>query len=99
MEVYSDHDNREELWKDMFCRLLPDSSMTYANSILRWMKEEQVNNWRFLLILASSFQGNFSHFQFIKNSISACMADLRRERDRVIVTMKQVPEMIIVNAL
>lgn len=44
MEVYSDHDNREELWKDMFCRLIPAKSMTYVNSILRWMKEEQVSD-------------------------------------------------------
>ena len=32
---------RDELWKDMFCRLVEDEAMPYhATAIQRWMQEE-----------------------------------------------------------
>ena len=43
MEIYEDHPNREELWKDMFCRILDQDLAPlpiHATSIQRWMQEE-----------------------------------------------------------
>lgn len=41
IESYEDHPNRDELWKDMFCRLVEDEAMPYhATAIQRWMQEE-----------------------------------------------------------
>lgn len=41
MDVYSDHGNKEELWKDMFCQLVgPEATSIHATSILRWMMDE-----------------------------------------------------------
>lgn len=33
--MYSDHDNKSELWKDMFTRIVRHSDPLYANSIYR----------------------------------------------------------------
>ena len=68
LETYSDHDNKDELWKDMFCRLVAGSDAMYAGSIFRWIRDDQN----------------------IRSAIAASIADLRRERDKVIVSMKQV---------
>ena len=39
MDIYNDHPNREELWKDMFCQIL-DSTTLQASAVQRWMQEE-----------------------------------------------------------
>jgi hypothetical protein len=33
--MYSDHDNKNELWKDMFSRMVKGSDPLYASSIYR----------------------------------------------------------------
>jgi hypothetical protein len=33
--MYGDHDNKDELWKDMFCRLVAGADPIYATSIFR----------------------------------------------------------------
>ena len=43
MELYSEHPNCDELWKDMFCRILGQELAAlpiHATSIQRWMQEE-----------------------------------------------------------
>lgn len=42
MEMYEQHPNHEELWKDMFCRILDEELALpiHATSIQRWMQEE-----------------------------------------------------------
>ncbi len=36
LEMYSDHDNKNELWKDMFSRMVKGSDPLYATSIYRF---------------------------------------------------------------
>ena len=42
MDIYGQHPNSEELWKDMFCRILGDDQALpiHATSIQRWMQDQ-----------------------------------------------------------
>ena len=59
LEMYSDHDNKAELWKDMFCRLVKGSDPLYASSIYRLSNVQCVGcKWLF----SSHIPGNvYSH--------------------------------------
>jgi hypothetical protein len=36
LEIYSDHHNKDELWRDMFGRMVNGADTIYANSIFRF---------------------------------------------------------------
>lgn len=41
LDIYYEHPNREELWKDMFCSLVGEGALPiHATSIQRWMQDE-----------------------------------------------------------